>query len=237
MPDAGAAGAAGAAEPGGSLTERVVRAMTTGLVTRTDSLTPGMVAVPAGEPVTATHEEESGEITVRFHVRETEIATRTLRVEERTRQVMLGAFHPTKYEQRYNGFQTLTDLHQQFAEGLAGADCVLRVTLSDEDAHVWAPYFDWARGLGNLNATNLEQAVEAIYQLARNQTVWDAQNLSERVRLIAGPDDSGQPGNWRHLIATTTPAQLVAGIDAISPGLSRVVLIRMACWHGMRAIA
>jgi hypothetical protein len=218
---------------GGALSDRVLAAMTTGLTTLTDSRTPGMVEVPAGEPVGATvREGASGETEVRYHVRETLVATRSFRVDERSGRVMLGDFLPEKYEQRYNGFATLRALHEQFVDGLAGTPCELRATLSGEDAYVWVPYYDWARDLGNLNAASLEHAVDSLYEVVKDQAVWDASDLSARVRLIAGPDR-----NWRHLIAGTTPAQLAEGIDAINPGLGRAVFLRMRAWHGMRAVA
>jgi hypothetical protein len=225
--------AVSASRPGtGSFAERVLEAITVGMVTRVDSLTPAMTPVPAGESVTAsTFDLEAGEIRVDYHVRDVRIASCTVRVDERSRSVILGPLAPDRYERSYNGFRTLLDLHEQLVEHLAGTPCVLRATVTGDDSHLWTPYFDWAQDLGNLNAVNLEQAVTAVHRIAQDQSVWHARDLPERVRSIAGAH-----GTWRRLVAATTPAQLAAALEALNPGLARAVFVRMGVWHGMRVV-
>jgi hypothetical protein len=216
------------------LARRVLAAMTVGLVTRADSLSPAMTTIPAGEPVTATTTDlVSGLTRVDYHVRDVRIASRTFRVDERSRSVVLVPLSPERYEHSYNGFGNLLALHEQVVDHLAGTPCLLRVTVTGDDSSLWTPYFDWAQDLGNLNATNLERAVAAVHRVAERQTVWDAGDLPARVRQIAGVTASG---HWRSVVAATTPAQVAAGLDEISPGLAKAVFMRMGAWHGVRQV-
>lgn len=232
---AGEAGAGAGRGETAPLYERVLAAMTTGMATHTDSTSPANERVPAGEPITATsRSSRPGTAEVRYHLRGNLIATRTFQADERARDVILGQFAVEKYEERYNGLRTVTGIHERFLESMAGAACVLRVTLSGGSSTVWAPYFDWDGEMANANAVNLGDAVESVSPILARQSVWDARDLPERIRRI------GQPGppaaTWRELVASTTPAALADGIDAINPGLARVVFARMSAWYAQRVI-
>lgn len=229
-----------------SLYESVLDAMTTGMAVHADSVTTANVRVPAAEPITATSREvRTGEAIVRYHLGDHLIASQTFRVDERGGEVILGQFALGKYESLYNGVQNVTGIHERFVANLtdAGVACMLRTTVSGEHSVLWAPYFDWDTEMANANAANLGDAVESLYPIVVQQTVWDASDLPERIKLIASPDAEAagtgpaRPGSWRHLIAATTPAQLADGINAINPGLAKAIFARMSAWYAQRVIS
>ncbi|GAB2597295.1 hypothetical protein [Kribbella endophytica] len=221
--------------PPTSLQSRLLTAMTTGLVTPADTVTPSFETLPAGEPITAS---ASAGTHVSYLIQDTLIATWQWRVHGRDPRVALGMLTPEVYEERYNGYRNLQAIHHQVLENLSGTPCALRSTFTGTGAVEWAPYYDWAPELTNLHATNVKHAVELVHNAASKQTVWDATDLPARVRLIAGPDphlNTGE-GSWRHLITSTTPATLFAGLNNINEYLGRTVFSSLTAWHGERAI-
>ncbi|MGC4940790.1 hypothetical protein [Kribbella sp. DT2] len=217
-----------------SLRSRVLTAMTTGLATTADTVTPSFETLPAGVPVTA---EASG-TRVSYYIQDTLIATWQWRVHGRDPRVTLDMLTPEVYEQRYNGYRNLEAIHHQVLENLSGTPCVLRSTFTGAGTVEWAPYYDWAPGLTNLHAANLKYAVELVSNAASGQTVWDATDLPARVKLIAGPDPSLETGegSWRHLITSTTPQSLFTGLNGINEHLGRTVFSTVTAWHGVRVI-
>jgi hypothetical protein len=222
-----------------SLQSRVLTAMTTGLATMADTVTPSFETLPAGEPVAAVNEASGPAGTrVSYYIRDTLIATWQWRVHGRDLRVALDMLTPEVYEERYNGYRNLEAIHRQVLENLGGTHCVLRSRFTGAGAVEWVPYYDWAPELTNMHAANVKHAVELVYNAARRQTVWDATDLPARVRLIAGPDPhlkTGE-GSWRHLITSTTPESLFAGLNGINEYLGRSVFSSVTAWHGERVV-
>jgi hypothetical protein len=217
----------------------VLTAMTTGMTTPADTVTPSFETLPAGEPITAVNEASGSAGTlVSYYIRDTLIATWQWRVHRRDPRVALDMLTPEVYEERYNGYSNLEAIHRQVLENLGGTHCVLRSRFTGAAAVAWVPYYDWAPELTNLHAANVKHAVELVSNAASRQTVWDATDLPARARLIAGPDphlETGE-GSWRHLITSTTPESLFAGLNRINENLGRTVFSSLTAWHGERAV-
>lgn len=219
----------------------VLEAMTTGITVVPGSRTPSMAPIADGTPILAVGEvAESGETEVRYAVGEIPIASRTFRVGPRSRDVVLGRFTLEKYERRYNGVANLVALHERFLANLGtllgGSRCILRATLSGDDADVWVPYYAWARGMENMNAVNLQHAVETYYPIVSQQQVWDARDLPERVKQIGASSADASGRTWRDVIRDTTPLSLHAGLSEINENLGHLVFTRVISWYGDRAM-
>jgi hypothetical protein len=218
------------------------------------------VVTASGEPVVA-HVQETGsplEIAVEYRHGEVPpstvnggflaagalLGTQRCQVDPRRPTVEVAPLEITKNEQAYNGHRNAAAIHQRFLDSLAASGlerCTLQITAAGDGVDVWIPYYAWAPGMHFANAANLQRAVETVYEVARDQRVWDATDLPARVRALAGdvpslkrtPDGSD---GWRHLVEATTPAGLAAGLEAINPGLTGVVFRQMRTWYGQRTI-
>jgi hypothetical protein len=103
------------------LQSRVLTAMTTGLTTPADTVTPSFETLPAGEPITTTTESSGPAGTrVSYYIRDTLIATWQWRVHRRDPRVALEMLTPETYEERYNAYRNLQAIHRQVLENLSG---------------------------------------------------------------------------------------------------------------------
>lgn len=175
--------------------------------------------------------DQLGEATATYHQGDTLLATRRVRVDERSRVVSLLGFDAQVW------WFDRTRIHQQFLAHLAGTPCLLRGPMTGPRSWLWAPHFHWASGMNTLNAAALQAAVEAVTP-APGQTVWGGPDLPDRIQHLAGPDpvrDDGH-GSWRHLVENTTPSGLVERLDTLHQGLAAVVYTHMPAWYGERAV-
>ncbi|MEV6283561.1 hypothetical protein [Kribbella sp. NPDC051770] len=211
---------------GAALQSSVLAAMTTGLATTADTVTPSFETLPSGEPITS---GSAGSL-VSYSIRDTLIATWEFRVHPRDPRVVLGMLTPEVYEERYNGYRNLDAIHRQVLDNLSGTPCTLRSSFTGTGAVEWVPYYDWAPDLTNLHATNLQHAVERVHHAARLQIVWAATDLPRRVLEFGGA------GSWRDLITSTTPESLFTGLNTINEHLGRTVFSTLTSWHGERVI-
>lgn len=194
---------------------------------------------PTREPIGAVcWDRHNGTYRVEYLIGETPVGTCTYTVDSDSRLISELAFSLHKYERRYRGYGNLVAIHERLLQNLSGTDCVLSGRIESDDSAFWARYYDWDPEHGDLNAASLAAAVEQIYAAAKNQQVWDASDLPERVQLLGGPllEPAALRAPWQHLIRQRSPRELLVGLDEFQPNLGQVVFSHITGWYGRRQV-
>lgn len=197
------------------------------------------IATANAQPVQAVAARygETDRFMVSYSVGNTEIGARRFRIEEETRTIADLTFALEKYERR-RGFQNMLAIHERTLEHLSGHACVLTATIQSDHAGAWCPDYEWDLDHSVLNSTNLWVAVNRVYEGARNQSVWDATDLPQRVVALGGPSrqEAGSLEAWLGLTRRRSPSEILDGLNGIQPKLGEAVFKHMTCWRGRRDV-
>lgn len=194
---------------------------------------------PKGERIGAIcWDRHDGTYKVEYLIGETPVGTCTYRADSDARRISELAFALHKYERRHRGYDNVKAIHERLLENLRGSGCVLSTKVESDDSAFWAGYYDWDPEHGDLNAASFAAAVEQIYAAAKNQQVWDASDLPQRVQLIGGPllEPVALRAPWHHLLTRRSPRELLAGLNEFQPNLGQVVFGHMSGWYGRRVV-
>lgn len=223
--------------PEGTLWREVVAAMELGVVGEGDRRLTLVVS----------YNSRSGRFSADYSLSGSSIGGYVFAIQERWRRICDLTFVIDAAE-RARGYANVHAIHERLLTNLTATGVEITAVIPALDSVAWASYYGWDPGNREANAMALRDAVTQAQEDGGERRA----GLVRRVRSFGGalagvtrarsswPDDIAQrvvpaDGPWATLLMRQTPAELIAALNSLEPGLGDEVFSAMT-WYGRRTL-